>query len=71
MVNIEAGVAEATVELTTVRVMTLIRYAVVSVCTRLGAPFVGARKTLRQGSTSMNAVSPDHTNLNGGEAVAF
>lgn len=69
MVNIEAGVAGATTEETTVKVMSTVRYAVVSLYTRLGAGLTSTNKTFRQGSTSRSAVSPDHT-LNGGMTVA-
>lgn len=67
MVNIEAGVAEATTESVVVRVMTLIRYAFVQpMHPRLAG---GVVRLLRQGATSMNAVSPDYA-LIGGKTVA-
>lgn len=67
MVNIEAGVAEATIETFAVRVMTLVRSFFVLPYTR--PVFVNITKTFMQGRTSMSAVSPDNT-LNGGKAVA-
>lgn len=68
MVNIEAGVAEAATESVVVRVMTLVRYAFVQpMHPRLGGGAVV--RLLRQGATSMNAVSPDYA-LIGGKTVA-
>ena len=68
MVNIEAGVAEAATESVVARVFTLVRYAFVQpMHPRLAGGVV--QRLLRQGATSMNAVSPDNT-LIGGKTVA-
>lgn len=68
MVNIEAGVAEATVEVTAVKVITTTVGFFLPSYSRLDVQF--NYKTFRQGSTSRSAVSPDHS-LEGGMAVAF
>ena len=67
MVNIEAGVAEASAVAIVAKVITTVRDFVLSLLPRYTRPVL--RSILMQGSTSLSAVSPDF-NLNGGKTVA-
>lgn len=67
MVNIAAGVAEATTEMTIVRVSTAIVRAILSVLPRYSRPVF---RFISQGRTSLSAVSPDYTLIGGKTAAA-
>lgn len=67
MVNIAAGVAEATVLMTEVHVVVISLCHIETVVSRYTRP---VRRFLSQGRTSLSAVPPDANTLIGGIAVA-
>lgn len=67
MVNIEAGVAEATVLMTVAHIVTTALSHIKTVVSRYTRPVL---RFLSQGRTSLSAVSPDANTLIGGIAVA-